>query len=119
MNESQIGFIEFVVKPSFAVLGEILPEAKHVVVPIVQSNKEYYVKQKEINKDSSLFSCRPLRQSTTKGGSFLESVRLGSFDAYSDIHELAVRIKEDCGLEFTVPDKKWLVVPRRNWHREV
>ena len=49
VNESQIGFIEFVVKPSFAVLGEILPEVKHVVVPIVQSNKEYYVKQKEIN----------------------------------------------------------------------
>ena len=45
--DSQIGFIKFVVKPAYEVLGDILPAVKNNVLPVIEGNLEYWEGQKE------------------------------------------------------------------------
>mmetsp|Transcript_17792 Transcript_17792/g.26110 ORF Transcript_17792/g.26110 Transcript_17792/m.26110 type:complete len:532 (+) Transcript_17792:18-1613(+) len=44
--ESQIGFIKFIVQPSFKVLSAIVPAVEDEVMPIIAQNVEYWEKQK-------------------------------------------------------------------------
>lgn len=45
--DSQIGFIKFVVKPAYEVLGDILPAVKYNVLPVIEDNLQYWEGQKE------------------------------------------------------------------------
>eukprot|EP00568_Trieres_chinensis_P004841 CAMPEP_0183291906 /NCGR_PEP_ID=MMETSP0160_2-20130417/1157_1 /TAXON_ID=2839 ORGANISM="Odontella Sinensis, Strain Grunow 1884" /NCGR_SAMPLE_ID=MMETSP0160_2 /ASSEMBLY_ACC=CAM_ASM_000250 /LENGTH=524 /DNA_ID=CAMNT_0025452777 /DNA_START=12 /DNA_END=1586 /DNA_ORIENTATION=+ len=40
--EAQIGFIQYVVKPSFEVLGRLLPELEGKIMPAIDSNMEFW-----------------------------------------------------------------------------
>jgi hypothetical protein len=44
--DSQIGFIKFVIKPAYEVLGEIIPAVKDDILPIIESNLAYWERQK-------------------------------------------------------------------------
>lgn len=44
--ESQIGFINFVVKPAYEVLASIFPAAGETVLPVIESNLMYWEGQK-------------------------------------------------------------------------
>jgi len=44
--ESQIGFINFVVKPAFVLLADIIPEVGKNVLPVIDSNLAYWEEQK-------------------------------------------------------------------------
>ncbi|CAB9502425.1 affinity cAMP-specific and IBMX-insensitive 3',5'-cyclic phosphodiesterase [Seminavis robusta] len=46
--DSQIGFIKFVIRPAYDVLGGIIPQVKERVVPIVSDNLEYWMEQRKI-----------------------------------------------------------------------
>mmetsp|Transcript_14204 Transcript_14204/g.30651 ORF Transcript_14204/g.30651 Transcript_14204/m.30651 type:complete len:598 (+) Transcript_14204:100-1893(+) len=45
-QDSQIGFIKFVIQPSFDLLGEIIPGVKKVVVPRIEKSLEYWEREK-------------------------------------------------------------------------
>jgi len=45
-QDSQIGFIKFVIQPSFDLLGEIIPGVKKVVVPRIENSLEYWEREK-------------------------------------------------------------------------
>ncbi|KAL7530921.1 hypothetical protein ACHAXR_009504 [Thalassiosira sp. AJA248-18] len=53
--DSQIGFLKFVVRPSYVLLGEILPRVKEEVVPIIDSNIEFWTREK-----ARMSSIRPI-----------------------------------------------------------
>ena len=44
--DSQIGFINFVVKPSYEVLAGVVPSVGRNVLPVIESNLEYWKKEK-------------------------------------------------------------------------
>mmetsp|Transcript_9093 Transcript_9093/g.22167 ORF Transcript_9093/g.22167 Transcript_9093/m.22167 type:complete len:808 (-) Transcript_9093:74-2497(-) len=44
--DSQIGFLKFVVRPTYALLGEILPTANDKVMPIIDQNISYWTGEK-------------------------------------------------------------------------
>lgn len=49
--DSQIGFLNFVVKPCYKFLGEILPKVNEEVLPIIESNLAYWkVEKSEMRK---------------------------------------------------------------------
>mmetsp|Transcript_17793 Transcript_17793/g.26112 ORF Transcript_17793/g.26112 Transcript_17793/m.26112 type:complete len:537 (+) Transcript_17793:18-1628(+) len=43
---SQIGFIEFIIQPSYEVLGELIPRVQDEVMPIIDKNLDYWKKEK-------------------------------------------------------------------------
>ncbi|CAB9517448.1 affinity cAMP-specific and IBMX-insensitive 3',5'-cyclic phosphodiesterase [Seminavis robusta] len=45
--DSQFGFMNFVVQPSYDVLGQLLPEVQEAVLPIVSRNLDYWQLEKE------------------------------------------------------------------------
>ena len=45
LPESQVGFIKFVVQPAYAVLGDLIPPAKQIVLPHVQANLDHWTKE--------------------------------------------------------------------------
>lgn len=47
-QDSQIGFIKFVIQPTFDLLGEIIPGVKKVVVPRIENSLEYWEREKLI-----------------------------------------------------------------------
>lgn len=49
-HDSQIGFIDFVIQPAYEVLGELVPEVQRLVLPMIQSNHDYFVREKEAEK---------------------------------------------------------------------
>lgn len=44
--DSQIGFLKFVIRPTYLLLGEILPRVKEEVMPIIDKQIEYWVQEK-------------------------------------------------------------------------
>ena len=46
--DSQIGFIKFVVKPAYEVLGDIIPGVKENVLPVIVNNLIYWSNEKEM-----------------------------------------------------------------------
>ena len=44
--DSQIGFIKFIVIPTFELLGEMIPRVKDEIMPILMENLEYWDKEK-------------------------------------------------------------------------
>ena len=52
--ESQIGFINFVVKPAFMLLADIIPEVGNNVVPVIESNLAYWEDQKRQRDTTTL-----------------------------------------------------------------
>mmetsp|Transcript_19638 Transcript_19638/g.33775 ORF Transcript_19638/g.33775 Transcript_19638/m.33775 type:complete len:643 (-) Transcript_19638:84-2012(-) len=46
-HESQIGFIKFVVQPTFELLGKIIPRIQDEVVPTIEKNLEYWLREKK------------------------------------------------------------------------
>jgi hypothetical protein len=44
--DSQIGFLQFVVRPTYALLGDIIPRVKQEVLPIIDQNLEYWKEMK-------------------------------------------------------------------------
>ena len=47
-SQSQIGFIQFVIKPAFVVLGKLIPFVDSDVLPIIDQNLEYWQKEKTL-----------------------------------------------------------------------
>ena len=52
--ESQIGFINFVVKPAFMLLADIIPEVGKNVLPVIESNLAYWEDQKRQRDTTTL-----------------------------------------------------------------
>ena len=48
--DSQIGFINFVVKPAYEVLAEVLPAAGEKIMPLLEANLRYWKEQKELEE---------------------------------------------------------------------
>ena len=46
--DSQIGFLKFVIRPTYLLLGEILPRVEEEVMPIFDKQVEYWVNEKAI-----------------------------------------------------------------------
>jgi len=46
--DSQIGFIDFVVKPSYEVLAEVMPQVGKNVLPVIENNLEYWKREKDL-----------------------------------------------------------------------
>ncbi len=46
--DSQLGFLKFVIRPTYLLLGEILPRVEEEVLPIIDDLVEYWVKEKAI-----------------------------------------------------------------------
>jgi hypothetical protein len=44
--DSQIGFLQFVVQPTFVLLGDIIPRVKNEILPIIDQNLEYWLELK-------------------------------------------------------------------------
>ena len=51
--DSQIGFIKFVVKPAFEVLGDIIPAVKESILPIIDNNLQYWEEQKQTEQNGN------------------------------------------------------------------
>ena len=47
--DSQIGFLQFVVRPMYLLLGDIIPRVKEEVLPIVDENLKYWQERKRRN----------------------------------------------------------------------
>lgn len=45
--DSQIGFINFVVKPAYEVLADVIPNVRETVLPVIESNLSYWNEQKD------------------------------------------------------------------------
>ena len=45
--DSQIGFIQYVVKPAYMVLAKVIPKTGETVLPVIESNLNYWKKEKE------------------------------------------------------------------------
>lgn len=55
--DSQIGFLKFVVRPTYLLLGAILPKVNDVVMPIIDEQIAYWVQKKaKINQHTYLES---------------------------------------------------------------
>jgi 3',5'-cyclic-nucleotide phosphodiesterase len=48
-EESQIGFINFIVLPSFKLLGELIPRVEKEIVPQIEINLEWWKEQQKLN----------------------------------------------------------------------
>ena len=46
--DSQIGFLKVVIRPTYLLLGEILPRVEEEVMPIIDKQVEYWVNEKAI-----------------------------------------------------------------------
>ena len=46
--DSQIGFLKFVIRPTFVLLGEILPRVKEEILPTIDENLNYWTRVKSI-----------------------------------------------------------------------
>jgi len=44
--DSQIGFLQFVIRPTYVLLGEILPRVKEEVMPMIDENINYWTREK-------------------------------------------------------------------------
>jgi hypothetical protein len=47
--DSQVGFIKFVVRPAYEVLGEIIPAVKDEILPQIDTNLVYWDEQKKLD----------------------------------------------------------------------
>ena len=45
--DSQIGFINFVVKPAYEVLADVIPNVRETILPVIESNLSYWNEQKD------------------------------------------------------------------------
>ena len=48
--DSQIGFINFVVKPAYEVLADVIPNVRETILPVIESNLSYWNEQKTQKK---------------------------------------------------------------------
>jgi hypothetical protein len=48
--DSQIGFIKFVVRPAYEVLGEIIPRVNQHVLPVIERNLVYWDEEKKLDE---------------------------------------------------------------------
>jgi len=46
-HDSQIGFIKFVIQPTFELLGKIIPRVKDEVMPMIENSLEYWSREKK------------------------------------------------------------------------
>ena len=44
--DSQIGFLKFVIRPTYLLLGEIIPKVQEEVMPIIDKNIKYWTAEK-------------------------------------------------------------------------
>jgi hypothetical protein len=51
--DSQIGFLKFVIRPTYLLLGELLPRVKGEVMPIIDEQIEYWMNEKSVGRMSS------------------------------------------------------------------
>jgi hypothetical protein len=51
--DSQVGFIKFVVRPAYEVLGEIIPGVNQHVLPVIESNLVYWDEEKKLDETVS------------------------------------------------------------------
>lgn len=47
VSQAQLGFLEFVILPSYQVLADFIPEVRKQILPNIHKNYEYWTKQKE------------------------------------------------------------------------
>ncbi len=58
--ESQIGFIKFVVQPAFEILGKIVPDVQTQILPILETNLQYWREQKQDTDVAALLEANEL-----------------------------------------------------------
>lgn len=51
--DSQIGFITYVILPTFELVGKLIPDVATQIVPIIQSNLQYWQQQKALEGEAS------------------------------------------------------------------
>lgn len=44
--DSQIGFLKFVIRPTYLILGEIIPKVQEEVMPLIDKNIKYWTTEK-------------------------------------------------------------------------
>ncbi|KAL7530436.1 hypothetical protein ACHAWF_003375 [Thalassiosira exigua] len=49
-SDSQLGFIKFIVRPTFVLLSDLIPKVVDVVLPVVEENLKYWEEQKVIDE---------------------------------------------------------------------
>merc|ERR1711862_127157 len=62
--DSQIGFIKFVIQPAFEVLGQAFPSVREKVLPIIETNVDYWGTVKA--KDAEIAEEKKLEEQTPK-----------------------------------------------------
>ena len=45
-SDSQIGFLKFVIRPTYLILGEIIPKVQEEVMPLIEKNIKYWTTEK-------------------------------------------------------------------------
>ena len=45
-EDSQIGFLKFVIRPTYALLGDIIPKVQTDIMPIIEENIKYWTLEK-------------------------------------------------------------------------
>jgi len=45
-SDSQIGFLKFVIRPTYLILGEIIPKVQEEVMPLIDKNIKYWTTEK-------------------------------------------------------------------------
>jgi len=68
--DSQIGFLKFVIRPTYALLGEILPRVKEEVIPIVDQNINYWTREKSRISLMTLTQHPVMRKATMRASDF-------------------------------------------------
>ena len=53
-EQSQIGFINFIVLPSFKLLGELIPRVEKEILPQIEKNLQYWKEQERLNKTTTI-----------------------------------------------------------------
>ena len=44
--ESQLGFLKFIIQPTYTLLGNVLPQVKEEVMPVIDANISYWAREK-------------------------------------------------------------------------
>lgn len=68
--DSQIGFLKFVVRPTYVLVGEIIPKVKEEIIPVIDDNISYWTKEKSrmsvLRGNGALASMMALRMTSKR-----------------------------------------------------
>ena len=107
-SESQHGFIQFIVKPAFQVLEEIMPKIKTEIIPILDTNLAFWesqLEQKTIEEmDQMRASIRSSVSLELSNSSFFED--MGGIDENDDEEEITDDSSPTNSLKFVARNKE-------------